>query len=88
MEELGQRVAKHLDDEHRTRCELTNASRKVKQINPNGSKVSFRRLASLSAGLHSVWEGPCEVLRRVGAGSYLISVRKGESQAVHEDQVK
>ena len=24
----------------------------------------------------------------MGAGSYLISVRKGESQAVHEDQVK
>ena len=28
------------------------------------------------------------MLRRVGAGSYLISVRKGEQQAVHEDQVK
>ena len=27
-------------------------------------------------------------MRRVGAGSYLISVRKGESQAVHEDQLK
>ena len=28
------------------------------------------------------------VLRRVGAGSYLISNRKGEEQAVHEDQIK
>ena len=74
MEELDQRVAKHLDDEHRTRCELINAGRKEKLIYPNGSKVWFKQPASLSAGLHSVWEGPCEVLRRVGAGSYLISV--------------
>ena len=81
-------MAKHLDDEHRTRCELINASRKEKLIYPNGSKVWFKRPAGLSASLHSVWEGPCEVLRRVGAGSYLISVRKGETQAVHEDQVK
>ena len=26
--------------------------------------------------------------RRVGAGAYLISVQKGESQVVHEKQVK
>ena len=54
MEELDERVAKHLDDEHRTRCELTNASRKVKPIYPNGSKVWFKRLAGLSTRLHSV----------------------------------
>ena len=28
------------------------------------------------------------VLRRVEAGSYLISNKKGEEQAVHEDQIK
>ena len=85
MEELEERVAKHLEDEHRTRCELINASRKEKPNYHNGTKVWFKRPAGLSTGLHSVWERPCEVLRRVGAGSYLISVRKGESQAVHED---
>ena len=77
MEELDQRVAKHLDDEHRTRCELINASRKTKPIYPNGSKVWFKRPAGLSTGLQSVWEGPCEVLRRASAGSYLISVQRG-----------
>ena len=64
MEEVDEGVAKHLDDEHRTRCELTNASRKEKQNYPNGSKDSFKRPAGFSTGLHSVWEGPCEVPRR------------------------
>ena len=88
MKELDEKVAEHLDSEHRTRCELINASRKSKAIYPHGTKVWFKRPASLSAGLYSVCEGPCEVLRRVGAGSYLLSIRKGEQQAVHEDQVK
>ena len=70
-EELDERVAKHLDEKHWTRCEL---GRKVNLIYPVGSKVWYKRPACLSTGLHSVWEGPCEVLRRVGAGSYLISV--------------
>ena len=42
MEELDERVAKHLDDEHRTRCELINAGRKEKPIYPNGTKVWFK----------------------------------------------
>ena len=77
-----------LEAEHRTRCEATNATRKLKPIYAVGSKVWFRRPASLSAGFYSVWEGPGVVLRRVGAGSYLISNRKGEEQAFHEDQIK
>jgi transposase InsO family protein len=88
MEALDAKVAKHLDEEHRTRCKSVNASRKHKPIYAMGSKVWFKRPASLSAGLHSVWEGPGVVLRRVGAGSYLISNRKGEEQAIHEDQIK
>ena len=39
MEELDERVAKHLDDEHQTRCEFTNANRREKPIDPNESKV-------------------------------------------------
>ena len=88
MEAMDAKVARHLEAEHRTRCEATNAKHKHKQIYAVGSKVWFRRPTSLSTGLYSVWEGPGVVLRRVGAGSHLISNRKGEEQAVHDDQIK
>ena len=52
--------------------------RKHKSVFAVGSKVWFGKLASLTAGLYSVWEGPIIVTRRVGAEFQLLIIRKGE----------
>ena len=53
-----------------------------------GGKLWFKRPATLSARLYSVWEGPGVVPRRVGQGSYVISTPGAVEKAVHEDQLK
>ena len=90
MKNLDEKVAEHLDSAHRTRCAMLLGW--PRRFTLNETKVWFKRpaglsTAGLSTALQGEWEGPCEVPRRVGVGSYLISIQKGEQQAVHEGQV-
>ena len=88
MTMIDDKVAKHLNAIHQRRVEEVNRGRREKPVYKQGEKVWFRRPATLSAGLYSIWEGPSVVLRRVGLGSYVISTPGAAEQAVHEDQLK
>jgi hypothetical protein len=88
MKEMDKRVARHLNAIHQKRVEEVNRGRGEKPIYQVGDKVWFRRPPSLTAGLPSVWQGPCVVTRRVGQGSYQISTQGAAEQPVHEDQIK
>ena len=42
----------------------------------------------MSANLQSKWVGLCEVLKRIGQGSYLIRTKPGHTQNTHDDQLQ
>jgi hypothetical protein len=53
-----------------------------------GEKVWYMRLQNKSANLQSKFVGPCEILRRVGQGSYLVRTKPGHTQHAHDDQLQ
>ena len=85
---IDDKVARHLNVIHQRRVDEVNQGRREKPVYKVREMVWFRRLASLFARLHSIWEGPHGVLWRMGQGSYVISTPVAAEQTVHEDQLK
>ena len=88
MRQLDHSVAKHLDAIHQKQVDWKNRKRHHKPEYVVGERVWFRRPMDLAAGLQSGWEGPCEIVRREGASSYVVKRVGDVEQLVNEDQMK
>ena len=88
MRQLDHNVAKHLDAIHQKQVDWKNRNRHHKPEYVVGERVWFRRPMDLAAGLQSGWEGPCEIVRREGASSYVVKRVGDVEQLVNEDQMK
>jgi hypothetical protein len=53
-----------------------------------GGLVWFLKPPDLSAKLQSKWIGPCNVMKRVGKGSYTILTKPNVEHHAHDDQLK
>ena len=87
MQQLDDNVAKHLDAIHQKQVDWKNRNRHHKPKYVVGERVWFRRPMDLAAGLQSGWEGPCEIVRRGGASSYVVKRVGAVEQFVNEDQM-
>lgn len=88
MEKFDEMVANHMNALHQQKCEDYNKKRHPKPIYQTGDLVWFRRPSSLKSTLHSVWEGPCKVLRRIGFGTYVIELKDDVLHTASDDQLK
>ena len=81
-------VAKHLNDAHARSEQALNAQhqRSRTQSYATGDRVWILRPCKEKN--HSRWIGPCRVLRRVGADSYVVETDTGREQPVHVSQTK
>ena len=88
-EEVDKKVAKKLWELHRKAADVVNASRNVQPVHKVGDTVWVLRPRHLGTNkLASWWIGPCPVLARQGADSYVVEVKPGQEKAFHSSHMK
>ena len=91
--EQGQRidsaVAEKLRTVHQQRLQSLNEARRPKPTYKVGDKVWLLRPRHVGTDkLQSWWIGPCPVVARRGADSYVVEDKPGHERAVHSSQLK
>ena len=90
IQETDAKIAKILNDRHASEAEKRNAKRRPHPHYRVGQKVWVIRERDHSSThkLQPRWVGPCPILRREGASSYVVAIKPGRERAVHADQLK
>ena len=82
-------VADKLNAVHQQRLQALNEARKEKPAFKVGDKVWLLRPRHVGTDkLASWWIGPCVVLARQGADSYVVEDKPGHERAAHSSQLK
>ena len=86
---IDTKVADKLKAVHQQRLQALNETRKAKPVYKAGDKVWLLRPRHVGTDkLLSWWIGPCPVVARQGADSYLVEDKPGRQRAAHASQLK
>ena len=85
---VDREIAKLLNDIHKHKADQLNEERRVFSTFKVGDKVWYRRPPNTGHKLDSRWVGPCVVVEREGAQSYVIRVKEGSTMKAHRGALK
>ena len=86
---IDKQVAEKMQAVHQQQMARINESRREKPVYKPGDKVWLLRPRPIGVDkLLSWWLGPCPVVAREGAESYLIEDKPGHQRPAHSSQLK
>ena len=87
--EIDEKLSKIMKDLHEKRAREVNVHRKELPVLVVGSKVWWLRPRGQTGDkLESYWVGPCKILERKSAHTYVIETREGHNVDAHRSQLK